>query len=171
MAEARDEWAEVLAAWIRENCRGGFRWHVSGDIFAPGYARWIADVCRRSIEIDHWIYTRSFDFLQPLAGISTVNGGNLAVNLSCDADNYERAKSKVPIYGFRLCYMTTDGTLPDDLPDGSVIFPDYALRGGLATGADWFAALSAQYKSFVCPVDYHGKTEQRRCGPCARCLT
>ncbi len=54
------EWATVMANWIDRNCRGGFRWHVSGDVFSTQYARWIADVCNRSARVDYWIYTRSF---------------------------------------------------------------------------------------------------------------
>jgi hypothetical protein len=72
--------------------------------------------------------------------------------------------------GLRLCYLTGDGKVPDDLTDGSVIFPDYNLRGGTRAGQEWFAGLSPQYKSFVCPVDFRGKAENRRCGPCDRCM-
>jgi hypothetical protein len=156
--------------WINQNCRGGFRWHVSGDIFSEEYARWIARVCRYAPHVNHWIYTRSHGLIAPLLPVSTGAGGNLALNISCDADNYESAYQVAKANGLRLCYMTVDGTLPRLLPDGSVIFPDYTLRGGTERGAAWFEALSPQYKSFVCPVDYHGKSEKRRCGPCDRCL-
>jgi len=163
-------WATYLGWWIGTNCRGGFRWHVSGDVFSPRYARWIADVCRYSPSVRHWIYTRSHSMIAQLLPVATVNGGNLALNLSCDADNWEGAKQVARANGLRLCYMTVDGEVPPDLPDGSVIFPDYALRGGTPEGEKWFDALTPTYKSFVCPVDYHGKSESRRCGPCDRCL-
>ncbi len=80
-------WAQRLGAAILENCSGGFRWHVSGDVFSLGYAYFIADACRDSSSIRHWIYTRSFDFIGPL-----VAADNLTVNLSCDRDNYRQAR-------------------------------------------------------------------------------
>lgn len=161
------DWAWRLGDYIVENCHGGFRWHVSGDVFSDQYARWIADVCRASPGVRHWIYTRSFarGTLTALADTR-----NLTLNLSCDRDNYAKAAPLAEHYGARLCYMTQTGEVPGDLPDGSVIFPDYNLRGGTELGQAWFGGLPQQYKSFVCPVDYHGKAENRRCGPCDRCL-
>lgn len=161
-----DAWSGIIADYISENCRGGFRWHVSGDIFSAAYARWIAGVCRKSVVVRHWIYTRSFQYVDEIYGIR-----NLTVNLSCDAENYLQAKavhSEFP--ETRLCFLTSDGSLPADLDDGSVIFPDYQLRGGNEAGRTWFEELTPQYKSFVCPVDFHGKSENRRCGPCDRCV-
>lgn len=161
----RHWWADNMALHIETHCKGGFRWHVSGDVFSRQYAEWIAQVCRWSPKVDHWIYTRSFGpITEPLLSIK-----NLAINISADKDNAERARAYAHEHGLRLCYMTTDGELPD-LVDGDVIFPDYQLRGGTERGAAWFAALPPAYKSSVCPVDYHGKSENRRCGPCDRCL-
>lgn len=160
-------WAGIFGEWITKECLGGFRWHVSGDVFSARYAQWIALVCSYSPSVNHWIYTRSFSpsILSPLAATR-----NLALNLSCDVDNYTEAAALAPQYGARLCYLTLDGFVPAGLPRGSVIFPDYALRGGTTAGVAWFASLPPEYKSFVCPVDYHGKDENRRCGPCDRCL-
>lgn len=193
-----DAWAMTFAEWIAANC-STFRWHVSGDVFSPEYALWIRDVCREASDVQFWIYTRSFapEILEPLASVATFNGGNLALNLSCDRDNWrhaelarERASGGVwkqcdgcpdmehpedlhahPVDGPRLCYLTNDGLVPQTLPEGSVIFPDYALRGGTEEGRAWFAALESHHKKMVCPVDYGGKSEERRCGPCARCLS
>jgi hypothetical protein len=159
------DWASVFARWIGENCRGGFRWHVSGDVFSDQYAQWVALVCRRSSSVNHWIYTRSFKSISFL-----IEAPNLVINLSADNENFIGALNAAEQYGKRICYIATDGTVPDGLPDGSVIFPDYSLRGGNLKGQQWFELLSPQYKSFVCPVDYHGKDENRRCGPCTRCL-
>jgi len=169
LGEARlaERWATLLARWIEDNCAGGFRWHVSGDVFTGLYAVWLRAVCDRAPGVNFWIYTRSFGFVPFL-----VPAHNLAINLSCDKDNYDYAATLEAAYPgrLRLCYLTVDGQTPDDLPDGSVIFPDYALRGGTVEGRAWFSALAPSYKSFVCPVDYHGKSENRRCGPCNRCL-
>jgi len=166
-------WAEDFADWIDQNCLD-FRWHVSGDIFSIKYAEWIQGVCYGSPRTRHWIYTRSFPFLDPLLAVSsTLNGGNLVINLSCDADNYWLAKRYADEHGLRLCYLTSDGTFPDDLPDGSVIFPDYALRGrdlDKPTDAPWWQSLLPRERKMVCPVDFFGKSESIRCGPCKKCL-
>lgn len=180
------EWAMFFAAWLTNNVTS-FRWHVSGDVFDDAYAEWIADVCRESPKVEHWIYTRSFAHAAPLVKVSTVFGGNLALNLSCDVDNYAEACAFrdahircIPRAGFdnmgelhalRLCYYTRDGAVPDHLPSDSVIFPDYNLRAAASGGPPWFAGLEGREKKMVCPVDYNGKAENRRCGPCDRCLT
>lgn len=171
--DTRHDWAEILADWAAANCAGGFRWHVSGDVISRQHAEWIAVVCSLSLGVPYWIYTRSFAFLEPLIGICTEVDGNLAINLSCDKDNYAAAIAARALSGLdlRLCYLSSAGEVPADLPEDSVIFPDYGLRGSTETGCAWFEALPQRQKSFVCPVDYHGKSEQRRCGPCARCLT
>lgn len=154
-------WANLLGEWIAGHCAGGFRWHVSGDVFSAGYATWIAGVCAASPSVRHWIYTRSFAFLDQLAGAR-----NLTVNLSCDADNFTGAEAVSHIYGLRLSYLTVGGEVPARIGPADTIFPDYTLRGDTA----WFAALPAHQKKAVCPVDFHGKSEARRCGPCNRCL-
>jgi hypothetical protein len=173
-------WATALGDWIAENARGGFRWHVSGDVFSIEHARWIADVVRASCGVEHWIYTRSFAFAEPLIAVSRGRGGSLALNFSCDADNYAEARAyrdrlaELP-YTYRdaprLCYLTTDGRVPADLPGGSVIFPDYPLRAPDDAPSPWYAALTPAQRVMVCPVDHRGKAESRRCGPCSRCLT
>lgn len=185
-----NDWAMRVASWITMHAAGGFRWHVSGDVYSLEYANWIADVCRESPTVDHWIYTRSFDFLAPLAEVSTLRGGNLAINLSCDVDNYEAACDAAAHYGdveyvwdlgvqrsiltrLRLCYLTVDGIVPNDLGTDDVIFPDYQLRPRQhATLAEspWWQSITQHQRGLVCPVDAHGKAENRRCGPCSRCL-
>lgn len=172
--ELADAWCMLMGAEIAR--RTSFRWHVSGDVYSLDYAQWIADVCRESPGVEHWIYTRSFDMLEPLVEVSTAKGGNLALNLSADRDNYDAAleasvravrQGALPL---RICYLTLDGAVPA-LNDSDVLFPDYSLRGGTEAGREWFAKLTADQKAMVCPVDFHGKAENRRCGPCARCLT
>lgn len=186
-ANLSDWWVMAMANWINLNASGGFRWHVSGDVFSPEYARWIADVCFESATVSHWIYTRSFgdDYLGALTKVSTLRGGNLAINLSCDRDNYEQAEKAAEKHGtpdmpLRLCYLTLDGTVPRNVDgssrmlEGDVIFPDYNLRPrqfATLAEAPWWKTLRSDEKQMVCPVDAHGKAENRRCGPCDRCLT
>lgn len=172
------EWAAVVGAWITENASGGFRWHVSGDIFSDAYAQWIADVAMQSHTVRHWIYTRSFDVvdIEPLIAVSTNVGGNVALNLSVDADNYEAARLFAQVrrgwwdLELRLCYLSHDGSVPSTLPPGSVIFPDYAFRAPNDAPSPWYEALPKEQRPMVCPVDHRGKSEARRCGPCSRCL-
>lgn len=161
------DWAVRLGQWIRGNAEHGFRWHVSGDIMSKEHARWMRWVMEYSRAVPQWVYTRSFDYIHPL-----VNARNLSINLSCDVDNYAAARATRDKYPgrTRLAYLTVDGAIPDDLPDDSVIFPDYALRGETPRGNAWFAALEARNKAMTCPVDAWGKSEERRCGPCNRCI-
>lgn len=166
------EWASLLADWITANAPGGFRWHVSGDVTSESHAIWIAQAALMSGSVQHWIYTRSFDHVEALTAVD-----NLSLNLSCDAENYERARSvrvaAMHCFGStpRLCYLTTDGNVPADLPEGSVIFADYALRWAPGSPApSWLDALTSAQRRGVCPTDLRGKSEQRRCGPCSMCI-
>ncbi len=167
--------AVAFAGWIRKHAPQGFRWHVSGDIFSDQYAQFIAGVCLAAPGVPFWIYTRSFQYLQPILNIP-----NLVVNLSADADNYNAAKALHKAHGLRICYMTVDGALPDtdslardDLPAGSVIFPSHQLRGRdlpEPTDAPWWRGLSLEQRKMVCPPDFFGQSETMRCGPCKKCL-
>ncbi len=178
LATPRANWilaAGAVAAHIEEHAAAGFRWHVSGDIFSLEYAEWIACVVRMSAPVNHWIYTRSFDFIGPLLELD-----NLALNLSCDRDNYKRAKFARGMAWLagarskpRLAYLSAGGEVPGDLPHGSVIFPDYGLRGrGLEkpTDAPWWKSLTPAQRRAVCPVDFFGASSSLRCGPCKKCL-
>lgn len=158
-------WANKMAEYISTHCSGGFRWHVSGDLFSEEYAEFVKVVCLLSPGVNHWIYTRSFDLLHILVDVD-----NLVINLSVDQDNYDAGRDAALIDGLRLCYLTKDGSVPPDLDDGDVIFPDYSLRKHEDGDREWFEALPPRFKAMVCPVDYHGKSERRRCGPCNRCL-
>jgi hypothetical protein len=166
------KWASLMADYISKNCKHGFRWHVSGDIFSKGHAMWIAEVCRMSPQVRHWIYTRSFDLMEPLCDVALteLNDGNLVVNLSADAENYAAALEASLRTSYRICYLTTDGKVPPELKRTDVIFPDYHLRSKDGDTPQWFANLLPFHKKMVCPVDFHGKSEARRCGPCSRCM-
>lgn len=154
--------------WISENCKTGFRWHVSGDIISLDHAVFIASISKMVPRVNFWIYTRSFPFLGPLEGIE-----NLVVNLSADSDNWEQALAAHNKFCFRICYMTVDGKVPEALPEGSVIFPDYNLRGRnllVKTDSPWWRSLNPEQRRMVCPPDFFGQSEHLRCGPCKKCL-
>jgi hypothetical protein len=160
-------WTALLANWITSNAPGGFRWHVSGDLYSCEYATFVAAVVQQSPNVRHWIYTRSFWLTAVFVGLP-----NIAVNYSVDRDNLDAAMKYYDAHQaadspVRLCYLASgDGKVPE-LPKGAVVFPDYHLRGSTS---DWFAALPSGQKQMVCPVDLHGKSERRRCGPCDRCI-
>jgi len=159
------ESAGRVADWIKHNARGGFRWHVSGDVYSDAHAFWILHVAIWSPGVRHWIYTRTFEHAWRLSAIE-----NLTLNLSADAENYERAQLFRHRFGGRICYLTHDGVVPGDLPEGSVIFPDYAFRAPEDAPSPWYDALPKEQKIMTCPVDHRGKSESRRCGPCERCI-
>ena len=179
-------WSSHFGQWIAENCsQTGFRWHVSGDVFSDAYASWIRDVVVKSVsaatvaglpEPRHWIYTRSFPYVGTLVRARPY----LIVNLSADRDNYWLARRTADEHGLRVCYLTSDGTVPDDLREGDVVFPDYGLRErdlapATARGeSTWYQGLAPVARAGLCPVDFHGKSERRRCSPpggggCSKC--
>ncbi|MBI5140095.1 MAG: hypothetical protein HZA94_01445 [Candidatus Vogelbacteria bacterium] len=160
--------ANAFAKYVNENCRGGFRWHVSGDIFSWIYACFIRLICLETPNVRHWIYTRSYDYVAPLVGLP-----NLVVNLSADKDNLSRAIVTAYRFGLRICYLTVDGLVPDDLPAGSVIFPNHSLRGRelpRPTDAPWWQSITPEQRRMVCPADFFGQSPNIRCGPCRKCL-
>ena len=161
--------ALTLAGWINDHARGGFRWHVSGDVFSAAYAEWIVEVCQRARQVPFWIYTRSLQYARHLKCAP-----NLALNLSADKHNYDRAVSLATTIGARICYLVSEpGEQLPELPDGSVIFPDYPLRGRslpIATEAPWWQRLTQEQRRMTCMADYRGQSEQFRCGPCKKCL-
>jgi hypothetical protein len=159
--------AEILGRWIRENASAGFRWHVSGDVMHERHADWIYQVCRNSPGVMHWIYTRTFAAVPILSCAE-----NLTVNVSADAYNVKEARRVAALYRARVCYLTRDGSFPL-LPEGSVIFPDYGLRGRALdepTDAPWWQSLTTEERRMVCPADFFGQSQAHRCGPCNKCL-
>lgn len=161
--------AFTFASWINANARGGFRWHVSGDVMSVAHAEWIVSVCMfTSSRVRHWIYTRTLGAVETLQ-----RADNLAVNVSADEENYADAVRVARNTGARVCYMTNEAGYVPALPDGSVIFPNYPHRGReLAdpTEHPWWQARTARERKMVCVADFFGQSENHRCGPCARCL-
>lgn len=167
--ERRNRAAKTLARWIAEHARGGFRWHVSGDVTSERHASFIVDVCRVAPAVPFWVYTRTLDVVHRL-----VQSRNLAVNVSADKHNFPAALRTATRYRARLCYLVSapDEVIPD-LPPGSVIFPDYPLRGRslpVANEHTWWRGLTVEEKRMVCPADFYGQSEEHRCGPCKKCL-
>lgn len=160
--------ATTLGAWISENCKYGFRWHVSGDVMYDRHAQWIVDVVNAS-NVLNWIYTRSLELVPILT-----RAEKLVVNVSADSDNYYLARKVALENKTRICYLTRDGSIPSDLIyNDSVVFPDYNLRGRdleNPTESKWWQSLTLPERRSVCPADFFGQSEHHRCGPCNKCL-
>lgn len=156
-----------ISQYMLSNNLSRFRWHTSGDIFAPWYADMIGEICKLTPEIKHWIYTRT-DY-----GLLLTQYGNMTVNLSADSENLEKMRElKRKNSDFNLTYLaqTPDEPLPKE---ADVIFSTYALRGrDLIDPRDhfWWQRLPHEQQRKVCPVDFFGQSEIMRCGPCKKCL-
>lgn len=164
-AEPHDT-ACTLAGWIETHCQDvGFRWHVSGDVFSREYAAWIARVCRFSPSVRHWIYTRSFEHVEPLLGAR-----NLSVNLSADKDNLInafkcRAETAAPGFTYLWTGEPLDfGIRQSLLSVNPVIFPGYGLRK-----RDGAPLPEPPHRRMICGADFFGQSEKRRCGVCVKC--
>ena len=62
-AEGRREWIGTMAEAMRATGAEYFRWHDSGDLFSPTYVRAVAEVCRLTPKVRHWLATQSFNLL------------------------------------------------------------------------------------------------------------
>jgi hypothetical protein len=157
------ESARALGKWISAHASAGFRWHVSGDVHDAYHAAWIVEVCEAAQYTPFWIYTRTLDVVPAL-----IRAQNLAVNISADAENYDRALGMRARYpeSVRIAYLQAYEGTPPYLPAGSIIFPDYPIR---RSDPQWSAWTQAQ-RAMVCPTDFFGQSEAHRCGPCRKCL-
>jgi len=90
LAEMCDLLTEMISEFSQECARHNiskvFRWHADGDIFSADYAEAIAHTCTRFPDVQFWIYTRSFEYVQHIVGIP-----NLSVYLSIDSENKDAA--------------------------------------------------------------------------------
>lgn len=63
-----------------------FRIHHDGDLFSLTYAQAWADVISMHPDVQFWLYTRSFDYVDPFRSLP-----NIAVYYSVDSDNLTHA--------------------------------------------------------------------------------
>lgn len=93
--------SEFSQECAKNNISKVFRWHADGDIFSATYANAIAEIATQYGDVQFWIYTRSFNFVEYIYGIP-----NLAVYLSVDSDNQERALETKELFpNVRLAYL------------------------------------------------------------------
>ena len=57
--EGTDAWVRLMIAALRAQKNDVFRWHDSGDIFSPAYARAVKRVVAGTPEITHWFPSQS----------------------------------------------------------------------------------------------------------------
>ncbi len=60
-ADGRREWIATITDAIRATGAQYFRWHDSGDLFSPAYVKAVAEVCRLTPGVRHWLATQSFN--------------------------------------------------------------------------------------------------------------
>ena len=64
-----------------------FRWHSAGDLFSLEYAELVAEACKLTPHVKHWIPTRERRNASPLIGLA-----NVVVRVSDDMVNQNRNK-------------------------------------------------------------------------------
>jgi hypothetical protein len=85
----------------KHNISKVFRWHADGDIFSAAYAQAIAETCRSHPDVQFWIYTRSFEFVEWIAPVR-----NLGVYLSVDSENEAKALETKELFpNVRFAYL------------------------------------------------------------------
>ena len=154
---AQSKRADFADRMVRELYRKGvilMRWHVSGDVYSPGYARKMLDIIRRSEHCTFWFYTRSWRvpaILPVLRDISVLP--NCKVWLSADAET--GYPPDVP-EGARVAWMQTEEE--DGCEDADLVFLDRPLRK--------FELALAN----VCPAETpEGKKKGTTCATCRTC--
>lgn len=84
MTKLLDEMVKSVKWYDQEKV---FRWMWNGDIFSSYFARSIVKTCDLNPDIQFWLYTRSFKWVNLLYGVP-----NLTVYLSVDEHNLEAAR-------------------------------------------------------------------------------
>jgi hypothetical protein len=85
-------WVDAMAKLIGTKCRGEgvFRWHDSGDLQGAWHLANIAEVCRRTPAVSHWLPTREYSYVVEYLKTDTIPD-NLCVRLSAHMIDSEPA--------------------------------------------------------------------------------
>jgi hypothetical protein len=133
------------------------RWHVSGDIYSPAYARKILEIVSNSLHTTFWLYTRSwrvrriFPILKIMSAMS-----NMKLWLSSDTETGYPAE--VPVNAKVAWMQTADG---DEMEQTDLVFLDHPLRKKI---------LPLSVIDKVCPVETpQGKARGTTCATCGVC--
>ena len=143
---------------VRELYRKGVlvcRFHVSGDIFSPGYARKMIDIMKQSEHTRFFAYTRSWSVrtIEPLLR-EMADLDNLSLFFS--ADNETGMPADVP-EKVRVAWMQVDES--DDVEQADLVFRDKPLR-----------SLPVTTTVKVCPTEtVEGRQKGTTCATCGFC--
>jgi hypothetical protein len=134
------------------------RWHVSGDIYSPSYARKMLEVIGRSSHTQFWAYTRSWrvpTIFPLLKAISLMP--NMKLWLSVDRETGH--PPEVPAHA-RVAYMQTEAW--EDVEAADLVFLDRPVQK---------VRLPLEVLSKVCPTDTaEGKQKGVTCATCQTCF-
>lgn len=78
-------WIDAMVTMITHYCVGEhrwFRWHDSGDIQSVEHLERIAEVCRRTPGVEHWLPTREYEDVAAWRARGGVIPDNLCIRLS-----------------------------------------------------------------------------------------
>jgi Gene product 88 len=135
------------------------RFHVSGDIFSPAYARKILEIVRRSTHTSFWLYTRSWR-VKNIAPV--INDLSLLPNMKLwmSADSETGYPDFVP-EGARVAWMKTEEE--EDVERSDLIFLDHPLRR---------KTIPLTIIDKVCPTETpEGHAKGISCATCRYCWT
>lgn len=79
------QWADAMVRMISSACTppdNYFRWHDSGDLQGTWHLAKIAEVCRRTPEVRHWLPTREYEYVAKFISGAGEMPDNLCVRLS-----------------------------------------------------------------------------------------
>lgn len=121
-----DGMAYLLSQMVREfvlDCEKkgapkAFRIHWDGDFFSRDYAIAWAEVVRYFPDVKFWVYTRSFDIVDVIAGID-----NLTVYLSGDPVNISTARSLADRFNVLVATVADTFELARETVDGRKAYP------------------------------------------------
>ncbi len=83
-----------------------FRWHSSGDVFAPWYAAAMRRTMAATAGVDHWGYTRSLGLVRYLDGLPS----SARFYISADRENLLPAGRVAARYGWPVALLADDET-------------------------------------------------------------
>ena len=135
------------------------RWHVSGDIYSPAYARKMLEIVGRSLHTTFWLYTRSWrvNAIYPLLRAISIMP-NMKLWFSADAET--GYPDNVP-EGTRVAWMQTEAD--DDVENADLVFLDHPLRR---------KSIPLSVIDKVCPTETpEGRKRGVTCATCRVCWT
>ena len=112
-----DNWIDAMVVSIKKTGNNYFRWHDSGDIQSLKHLEMIADICRQTPRVKHWLPTHETEIVTAFRQLNTIPE-NLIIRTSAAMVNdagidLELPRSAVhtwsPPDGFKACRAKTRG--------------------------------------------------------------